>query len=148
MPPNMWKNPKKSDKLGVLSPVPVDNCVDNVDFCITHAVNIHVEHTIYVRSCNKFSWIQPREDRELGQRAHGGCLKTEKPRRPRRCGSGQGSAVSSGLPPSAAAKRAGYGDRLPPLHAPQAALPPAFAAKYRSNSRDVDSKCDEGERIF
>lgn len=75
MPPNMWKNPKKSDKLGVLSPVPVDNCVDNVDFCITHAVNIHVEHTIYVRSCNKFSWIQPSEDRELGQRAHGAVSK-------------------------------------------------------------------------
>jgi hypothetical protein len=30
----MWKNPKKPDKIGVLPTNSVDNCVDNVDFCI------------------------------------------------------------------------------------------------------------------
>ena len=38
----MWKNQKKSDKMGVLSPDPVDNCVDSVDFHVSHAVNIHI----------------------------------------------------------------------------------------------------------
>jgi len=37
----MWKTPGKPDKIAVLSPISVDNCVENVDFCIGHAVNIH-----------------------------------------------------------------------------------------------------------
>ncbi len=37
----MWKTPGKPDKIAVLSPISVDNCVENVDFCIRHAVNIH-----------------------------------------------------------------------------------------------------------
>ena len=38
----VWKNPKKPDRTGVFSPVSVDNCVDSVDFCIDHTVNIQV----------------------------------------------------------------------------------------------------------
>ena len=37
----MWKTPGNPDKIEVLSPIPVDNCVENVDFRIGHAVNIH-----------------------------------------------------------------------------------------------------------
>ena len=50
----VWKTPGKPDKTGVLPPVPVDNCVDSVDFCIPHAVYIHFEHTVYVRWRNIF----------------------------------------------------------------------------------------------
>ena len=28
----MWINPEKPDKTGILPPIPVDNCVDSVDF--------------------------------------------------------------------------------------------------------------------
>ena len=33
----MWKTLKKPEKTGILSPFPVDNCVDNVDFWVEHA---------------------------------------------------------------------------------------------------------------
>ena len=30
----MWKTRGNTDRIAVLSPIPVDNCVENVDFCI------------------------------------------------------------------------------------------------------------------
>ncbi len=38
--PQVWKTPGNPDKIAVLSPISVDNCVENVDFCISHAVYI------------------------------------------------------------------------------------------------------------
>ena len=70
MEPDVWKNQKKSDKMGVLSPDPVDNCVDSVDFHMSHAVNIHIWHAVYVRCCNKFRGRGERDSERPG-----GCLK-------------------------------------------------------------------------
>ena len=96
MPPNMWKNPKKYDKLGVLSPVPVDNCVDNVDFCITHTVNIHFEHTVYVHCCNKFQAVTGNGTTGAGKR-----LRTENAAASTSLPVAKGQPVNT--PPSAAA---------------------------------------------
>ena len=37
----VWKTTGNPDKIAVLSPISVDNCVENVDFRMGHAVNIH-----------------------------------------------------------------------------------------------------------
>ena len=38
--PHMWIKPQKADEKGVLPPIPVDNCVENVDFRRVHALYI------------------------------------------------------------------------------------------------------------
>ena len=37
---DVWIKPEKPDKTAILPPIPVDNCVDSVDFCIGNTVNI------------------------------------------------------------------------------------------------------------
>jgi len=37
----VWKTPGNPDKTAVFSSISVDNYVEDVDFCIGHAVNIH-----------------------------------------------------------------------------------------------------------
>ena len=37
----VWINGPNPVKTGDLPPIPVDNCVENVDFCIGHASVIH-----------------------------------------------------------------------------------------------------------
>lgn len=47
----MWITPQKPDKTGILPPIPVDNCVDSVDFFRRNTVNIHRPAFTVVSRC-------------------------------------------------------------------------------------------------
>ena len=64
--PYMWKNPKKPLFQGIFPPKPVDNCVDNVDFCIAI-------HCIFSLSYSFFTSILKQVDKAR----RGGIMKVK-----------------------------------------------------------------------
>ena len=67
----MWIIGKNADKIGVLPPNSVDNCVDNVDFCNAHTLYMQRPHTFHRSNCYKNLSSESRSERVRRALDHG-----------------------------------------------------------------------------
>ena len=92
----MWITRHNPDKIGVLPPNSVDNCVDNVDFWDAHTLYMQGPHTFHRSNCYKMRSLGSKQGRGRGVRDPGDgpsplwwdAFFVEDPLRPRRYGHG------------------------------------------------------------